>query len=82
VDHADADARQAAMDAVNPRIVLRNWIVQQAIEAAEGGDPQPVRDLLEAVQTPFADVQDDPYDELEPTWARNRAGCSLLSCSS
>jgi len=81
-DHADVDARQAAMDAVNPRIVLRNWLVQRAIEAAEEGDAQPVRDLLEAVQSPFDDIDDDPYDELEPDWARNRPGCSLLSCSS
>ncbi len=81
-DHHDANARQAAMDAVNPRIVLRNWVVQQAIEAAESGDPMPVQDLLQAIQTPFADVDDDPYDALEPEWARNRAGCSLLSCSS
>ncbi len=82
-DHGSAAARQQAMDAVNPRVVLRNWLVQQAIEAAEAGDAQPVRDLLAAVRTPFANVEgDDPYDRLEPAWARGRAGCSLLSCSS
>jgi len=48
-------ARRAAMNAVNPRIVLRNHLAQEAIEAAQDGDDEPVRRLLAALRTPYAD---------------------------
>ena len=41
------------MDAANPRIVLRNFIAQNAIEAAEKGDFSEVRRVLKAFQKPF-----------------------------
>ena len=44
--------RAAAMNAVNPRIVLRNHLAQEAIEASQAGDDEPVRRLLAALRRP------------------------------
>lgn len=41
------------MDATNPRIVLRNFIAQNAIDAAEKGNYSEVRRVLKAFQKPF-----------------------------
>ncbi len=79
----DAATRGALMDAANPRFVLRNYLVQQAIEAAAQGDESMIHRLLEAVRHPCADhPAHAPFRDKRPEWARHRAGCSMLSCSS
>ncbi|KAK9842567.1 hypothetical protein WJX81_006471 [Elliptochloris bilobata] len=50
---ADAAARRVAMDAANPKFVLRNWVAQQAIEKAEAGDYSEVRRVLRLLEHPF-----------------------------
>lgn len=50
-----AAERAAAMNAVNPRIVLRNHLAQEAIVAAQGGDDEPLRRLLAALRRPYSD---------------------------
>ena len=50
-----ATQRAAAMNAINPRIVLRNHLAQEAIEASEAGDDEPVRRLGRALRTPYSD---------------------------
>lgn len=52
---AGGDGR-AAMDRVNPRIVLRHHLAQDAIAAAERGDFAPAQNLLDALRAPFADT--------------------------
>jgi uncharacterized protein YdiU (UPF0061 family) len=76
-------ARAPRMARVNPVIVLRNYVVQRAIEAAEAGDLAPVHRLLAAARRPYD--ADPAYADLvarRPEWARRAPGCSALSCSS
>jgi uncharacterized protein YdiU (UPF0061 family) len=74
---------QARVRAANPVFVLRNWVTQQAIDAAEAGDFTPVRALLAAARRPYEmPAGGSAVVGLRPEWARSKPGCSALSCSS
>jgi uncharacterized protein YdiU (UPF0061 family) len=62
-----AAGRATAMNAVNPRIVLRNHLAQEAIAASENGDDEPVRRLLAALRRPYDDAPEvAAYDRPAP----------------
>jgi uncharacterized protein YdiU (UPF0061 family) len=75
--------RLIQMKSVNPKYVLRNYLAQNAIQAAEKGDYTLVTRLLRVLENPY-DEQPNEEDlaAKRPTWAENSPGSSTLSCSS
>lgn len=71
------------MNAVNPKYVLRNYMAQMAIEAAEKKDYSILNELFQLLQKPYEEQHKlDKWYAKRPEWARNKIGCSRLSCSS
>ncbi|ADQ85822.1 conserved hypothetical protein [Methylovorus sp. MP688] len=82
-DNLSQEARRTAMHKVNPRFVLRNYLAQQAIDQATEGDTTMLQQLFSAMRQPYDDLpQYAALYALRPDWARHKAGCSMLSCSS
>lgn len=81
---ATSDAeRKAMMDRENPKYVLRNYMAQLAIDAADEGDNSIVLELLELLRRPYDEQpENEKWFAKRPEWARHRPGCSMLSCSS
>ena len=71
--------RQAAMRAVNPKYVLRNWIAEAAIRAAQGGNFTEVENVLACLAKPFDEQPEfERFAAPPPDWAAGLA----VSCSS
>jgi len=78
------EQRRSAMNAVNPLYVPRNWLAQLAIdEIAEHGSTTKLEELMAAFRQPYVEQAGKQHlAQKRPEWARERAGCSMLSCSS
>jgi len=75
--------RQKAMNKVNPKYILRNYLTQIAIDKAEQGDYSEIETLMKIIKRPYNELNEFHfYASKRPEWARNKAGCSMLSCSS
>jgi uncharacterized protein YdiU (UPF0061 family) len=73
------EQRKQAMQQVNPAYVLRNYMAQDAIKAAENGDFSEVELLLTILKDPFVSRPEaEKYAGLPPDWASE----ITVSCSS
>jgi len=77
------EKRRAIMNGVNPKYVLRNYIAQQVIEKADLGDFTLLSEIHELLKNPYDEqLEHEHWFAKRPEWARNKVGCSMLSCSS
>ncbi|WP_275315761.1 protein adenylyltransferase SelO [Tenacibaculum bernardetii] len=75
--------RKEKMDLVNPKYVLRNYMAQLAIDAADKGDYKLIDELYELLKNPYSEqLEHKKWFAKRPEWARHKVGCSALSCSS
>lgn len=78
-DKQSPQQRQQAMNAANPLYVLRNYLAQQAIAAAEKGDATVLSELFTVLSNPFEEqARYQQYAQVPPPDAQSIA----LSCSS
>ena len=81
-DHSDEE-RTIAMNSVNPKYVLRNYMAQVAIETAEKEDYTILKELHGLLKNPYEEQAElDKWYAKRPDWARDKIGSSMLSCSS
>ena len=74
-----AEQRRRAMLAVNPKYILRNYLAEQAIQAAEAGEYGQVERLFNVLSKPFdAQPEHNKLAALPPAWAESIS----VSCSS
>ena len=76
-------SRQKVMKLVNPKYVLRNYLAQLCIDKADNQDYSMLHELAVMLRSPYTDnPKYDKWYAKRPEWARNKVGCSMLSCSS
>ena len=77
------EERVEAMNGVNPKYVLRNYMAQLAIDAVDEGNYSIIDELFNLLLKPYDEQPEaEKWFALRPDWARTKVGCSMLSCSS
>jgi uncharacterized protein YdiU (UPF0061 family) len=82
-DGTPSAQRVARMNRANPKYVLRNYLAQLAIDGLGREDPSVLKRIMDVLRRPYDEQpENDDLADRRPEWARNRPGCSALSCSS
>ncbi|MBD0402690.1 YdiU family protein [Flammeovirga sp. EKP202] len=75
--------RKEKMKKVNPKYVLRNYMAQIAIDEADKGNYDMIEEFYQLLKRPYEEQpENEKWFAKRPDWARNKVGCSMLSCSS
>lgn len=83
IERISSKERKEKMDAVNPKYVLRNYMSQMAIDEADKGNYTLIDELFLLLKKPYEEQPEkEKWFAKRPEWARNKVGCSMLSCSS
>jgi uncharacterized protein YdiU (UPF0061 family) len=83
VEDSSDENRKIDMNSVNPKYVLRNYMAQLAIDAANNEDYSLLKEIHMVLKKPYEEqVEFKKWYAKRPDWARNKIGCSMLSCSS
>lgn len=69
------------MNLNNPKFILRNYLLYQAIEQLEEGNRTLFDELFDALQNPYQEKY-SKFSEKRPILYDDISGCSMLSCSS
>ena len=78
-EHSEDAVRQQSMRRCNPKYILRNYLAQNAIEAAQRHDFSEIETLRQILSNPFDEQpENEAYANLPPDWARELS----VSCSS
>lgn len=73
------DTAKKLIQEVNPKFILRNYLLQNAISAAENGDFSEVKKLQKIIKKPYDEQpQNEICAALPPAWAKE----ICISCSS
>jgi uncharacterized protein YdiU (UPF0061 family) len=77
------EERNKLMNKVNPKYVLRNYMAQLAIDVANNEDYSVINELYILLKNPYSEQSEfSKWYAKRPEWAREKVGCSMLSCSS
>ncbi|MDA9070060.1 YdiU family protein [Arenitalea sp.] len=77
------EERKEKMNTTNPKYVLRNYMAQLAIDDADKGDYKLIDELFQMLKKPYDEqLEYQKWFAKRPDWARDKVGCSMLSCSS
>ncbi len=83
IERVSSEERKEKMNLVNPKFVLRNYMAQLAIDEADKGNYGLIDELFQLLKKPYAEQpKHEKWFAKRPEWARNKVGCSMLSCSS